>query len=155
MKNSQTRNNDKDTFSYRLRTLLTENEKSVNQLAEILEIDQSNFNKRLNNEAPTLKEVAGCADYFKVSVDWLLGRSEIREVGGTSERIQFSQKEISDFVYYLIMSEKARIIPVSVSEKVVYEKVGETEEGEEIWLPQKKQGGALLDIVFPKVLESR
>lgn len=155
MKNSQTRNNDKDTFSYRLRTLLTENEKSVNQLAEILEIDQSNFNKRLNNEAPTRKEVAGCADYFKVSVDWLLGRSEIREVGGTSERIQFSQKEISDFVYYLIMSEKARIIPVSVSEKVVYEKVGETEEGEEIWLPQKKQGGALLGIVFPKVLESR
>ena len=63
----------------RIRDLREDNDRTQKQIAEYLMCDQSLYSKYERNERPLPLEYASrLADYYKVSVDYLLGRTNIK-----------------------------------------------------------------------------
>lgn len=64
----------------RIRDLREDNDLKQNQIAEYLLCDQSLYSKYERNERPLPLEYANkLADYYGVSVDYLIGRTNIKE----------------------------------------------------------------------------
>jgi len=65
------------TFSDRLRELRNINNATQKQLAEVLGIHERNYRRYEAGEVdPSASNVSKLADFFGVSVDYLLGRSD-------------------------------------------------------------------------------
>ncbi len=63
----------------RIRDLREDNDRTQKQIAEYLMCDQSLYSKYEREERPLPLEYADrLADYYKVSVDYLLGRTNIK-----------------------------------------------------------------------------
>lgn len=70
---------DYSIFSARLRTLMESRGLTANSLSEQSNITPATISRYLNcNRHPTLQYVAAFADFFEVSIDWLIGREENR-----------------------------------------------------------------------------
>ena len=161
-----------DSFITKIRDLLNEKNLSVNRLADLTTLDQSGFNKKLNKELKIqLNDVLICADFFKVSVDWLLGRTDIKEIGNSTttpipinqcESIGeplvskesgklYSEDDIKELVVYLLKKNIAKSVPIIIKEKVVYHKVkGADENFGEVWIPRNNQDVTYRALYFPK-----
>lgn len=65
------------SFANTLKELLKENALSQSQLAAFIGFSQRAVSKWINAQAePTETAITACADFFKVSVDYLLGRED-------------------------------------------------------------------------------
>lgn len=60
----------------KVRALLRSEEIKQTELAEALGITPSTFSIKLNRNGFTLRDISRIADFFDVSTDWLLGRTE-------------------------------------------------------------------------------
>ena len=155
------------TFSERTGKLKEKRNISVNRLADLTSLDQSNFNKVLNLQARIhVRDVIACADYFNVSTDYLLGRTDVKEVAGKSESVQnpsvnnqlgkrdktgsYTNEEIVDFIYFLLKAEKAKTTSTSVIEEVVYEYQGKDDDGEDWWYPRQNKAIDYQALYFPR-----
>lgn len=64
-------------FSERLKCLMHENALSQSQLAKAIEVNKNTVCAWLNDKKrPRLKTLCKIADYFKVKVDYLIGRCD-------------------------------------------------------------------------------
>lgn len=69
----------------RLNILRKERELSLDELSDILQIAKSSLSRYENNQAvPSIEAVKDIAKYFNVSIDYLTGRTDIREVNKSS-----------------------------------------------------------------------
>jgi transcriptional regulator with XRE-family HTH domain len=72
-----------ETFRNRLKMLTEEKrEEDINQnrIAAILDIKSQAYSRLINGEGnPNLKTIEKLADYFKVSIDYLLGKSNVKQ----------------------------------------------------------------------------
>lgn len=83
------------TFSVRLRTLRTEHKLSQQGLADGLCVSKSSINMYERGERePNFDMVAAIAEYFRVDMDYLLGKSSYKNKNEWLESVQPRQKEL-------------------------------------------------------------
>lgn len=70
------KNTKQNSSRAKVRALLRSEEIKQTELAEALGITPSTFSIKLNKNGFTLRDISRIADYFDVSTDWLLGRTE-------------------------------------------------------------------------------
>lgn len=75
------------TFHERLRQLRKERGITLERLAEILKTTKSTLSRYENGvREPTIKFIQQLADFFEVSTDYLLGRTDIRDINAINDR---------------------------------------------------------------------
>lgn len=100
-----------------LRKLRLENGISQQQLGEILLVSQQSINKYENhNVEPDVQGLIKIANYFNVSIDYLLGRTEIKEMVEHIEPSEFSQEEIKLISKFRSLNEEQKKTVMSVAE---------------------------------------
>lgn len=68
------------TFGERLKFLRSEKNLTQKQFAEIVGVNERSYqNYEINKSTPNYKVLLFLADFFDVSLDYLVGRSDIRE----------------------------------------------------------------------------
>jgi transcriptional regulator with XRE-family HTH domain len=68
------------TFADRLKILRSDKKLTQKEFAKILNINERSYqNYEINASTPNFKLLLFIADYFDVSLDYLVGKSEIRE----------------------------------------------------------------------------
>lgn len=72
-------------FTERLRQLRDESGKTQSQIAKELGLTPQAFSYFVNGREPNYETLGKIADYFQVSVDYLLGRSEVKTADPTLE----------------------------------------------------------------------
>ena len=76
-------------FPERLKKLRSERDLRQSDLAKILDVDASTITKYENNKRkPDYEMVEKIADYFNVSVDYILGRTDLRSINVPKELIE-------------------------------------------------------------------
>lgn len=76
----------------RLRELREEKELNQVDIAKVLKVDRTTYNKyETGTSNPDLDKLSVLANYFNVTVDWLMGRSQLRNP-------EVDYKETMDFV---------------------------------------------------------
>lgn len=161
-------NDERTIIAERIRILLKKNNTNENRLAVECEIDQSNLNKRLNHKdglLPTYQDAIKCAKYFNVSVDWILGRTDISEVGGipfesSDSNTKLQKPQPKDFTIddliglfcYLLKTEIVKPYPIAINEDVVYvyDKNRENEMGTDCFVRHKNMDVTYQSLYFPK-----
>ena len=67
-------------FNLRLKELRKENNVTQKQTAEAINTTEQNFQRyERGTQQPTLPVLVALADYFNVSLDYLVGRSDVKE----------------------------------------------------------------------------
>ena len=93
-----------------LKQLRTEKNISQQQLAALLNVSQQSINKYENHETePNLDTLISMADYFDTSVDYLIGRTNIRHKIEHINTCDLNDRELVLFDYYRQLSEQKRI----------------------------------------------
>ncbi len=70
----------------RLKRLRTEMQRTQKDMADLLQIDRTTYVKyEAGSNEPTFSSLLRLAEYFDVSVDYLLGRTEIRNPAQTEK----------------------------------------------------------------------
>lgn len=104
-----------------LRALRNEKGISQQQLADVILVSQQSVNKYENHDVePDIDVLIKIADYFDVSLDYLVGRTDIKEMVTKPKMSDLSEKEANfvqrlrylkenqkDFVFQLIDSYKS------------------------------------------------
>ena len=68
------------TFANRLKLLRSNKNLTQKEFAKILDINERSYqNYEINASTPNFKLLLFIADYFDVSIDYLVGKSEIKE----------------------------------------------------------------------------
>jgi len=68
------------TFANRLKILRSNKKLTQKEFAKILDINERSYqNYEINASTPNFKLLLFIADYFDVSLDYLVGKSEIKE----------------------------------------------------------------------------
>ena len=68
------------TFADRLKLLRSDKKLTQKEFAKILNINERSYqNYEINASTPNFKLLLFIADYFDVSIDYLVGKSEIKE----------------------------------------------------------------------------
>ncbi|SEJ82275.1 DNA-binding transcriptional regulator, XRE-family HTH domain [Propionispira arboris] len=68
------------TFADRLKLLRNNKKLTQKEIAKILNINERSYqNYEINASTPNFKLLLFIADYFDVSIDYLVGKSEIKE----------------------------------------------------------------------------
>ena len=100
------------------------NEKRVSQkkMAEIMGVSQQTISNYENREIePDIELLSRMADYFETSIDYLVGRTEIRGKTEDLEIFEISNDEVGMIKQYRSLSEKERkcidLILQTLSEK--------------------------------------
>ena len=76
---SAPQNKFRKVFRNRIRTLLAESGKTQVEISEGIGINKRMFNNYVTGKfIPTIETLASICDYFEVSADWILGRTEKR-----------------------------------------------------------------------------
>ena len=79
-----------------LKSLRTEQNISQQQLANVIGVSQQSVNKYENHSVePDIDITIKIADYFSVSVDYLIGRTEIRQLTSVYTEENFTFEEIN------------------------------------------------------------
>ena len=77
-------------FSKNLRTVMTVRQISAANLARSIGISDSALCRYLNGErTPDINSLIAIADYFGVSIDWLLGKSNNERLALSDEQTEF------------------------------------------------------------------
>ncbi len=94
-------------FGERIKQLRLEKDMRQEDLAKIINVHRATIGKYENNERfPDLEILEALADYFKVTVDYLLGRSDIRNpydkdnIKSCNEDECFTLDELEKFLKY-------------------------------------------------------
>jgi len=110
------------SFGEKLRSLRIENNLSQLELAKILNItNQSLSHYELDKRIPDLNMISKIADYFDISVDYLLGRVDQNEIYVSENLTQYkhedftniknlsdeNQKKILDYIRMIKIMEKS------------------------------------------------
>ena len=70
---------------------------SVNAIAKKLELSSGSLTAWKNGTAPSLKALNKIADYFKVSTDYLLGRTdETKQINAAEIRAELNERRVFD-----------------------------------------------------------
>lgn len=91
--------------------------KGVNQkeVAKMLNVDRSTYGKyETGDSSPDYDKLTKLADYFSVTIDYLLGRSEDKQKANTiaahlSEGVELTeeeQKQLDDYIQFLLSRRK-------------------------------------------------
>ena len=68
------------TFANRLKLLRSNKNLTQKEFAKILDINERSYqNYKINASTPNFKLLLFIADYFDVSLDYLVGKSEVKE----------------------------------------------------------------------------
>lgn len=79
-----------------LKLLRTKQNISQQQLADVIGVSQQSVNKYENHSVePDIDTIIKIADYFSVTVDYLIGRTETQQTIDIFSEIQFNLEEIS------------------------------------------------------------
>ena len=77
-----------------LKLLRSENNISQQQLADVVGVSQQSINKYENHTVePDIETLIKISDFFSVSVDFLIGHTEIRNVPGNFTEYSLNKKE--------------------------------------------------------------
>ena len=112
-----------DILKGNIRDLLKNNGVTQQQLADVLGMSQSNVSKALNEKDSkcfTVEQIFGIANYFSVSIDWLMGFE-------TAQKMAIGPRAIAAFVAALLEKGLLKSIPVTIEEDVytvVYNSLG-------------------------------
>ena len=110
---------DIDILKRNINSLLKNKGVTQQQLADALGMSQSNVSKALSEREKkcfTVEQIFGIADYFGVSIDWLLGFE-------TALKMATGPRAIAAFIARLLESGAVKSAPVTIEEeiyKVVY-----------------------------------
>ena len=94
--------------------LLRDSGTTQQQLADALGMSQSNVSKALSEKDKkcfTVEQIFGIADFFGVSIDWLLGFE-------TAQKMATGPRAIAAFVARLLESGTVKSAPVTIEEEV-------------------------------------
>ena len=79
-----------------LKLLRTKQNISQQQLADVIGVSQQSVNKYENHSVePDIDTIIKIADYFSVTVDYLIGRTEIQQTIDIFSEIHFNLEEIN------------------------------------------------------------
>lgn len=112
-------NYDIDILKKNVRSLMDEHGTKQDDLAKYLEMSQSNVSKALSlkdKKCFTLEQTCNIADYFKVSVDYLVGKRTAYSAA--------NNREIAEMLVTLIESDAVSFSEVSMTEHVYYPQDG-------------------------------
>ncbi|MBR6158455.1 MAG: helix-turn-helix transcriptional regulator [Lachnospiraceae bacterium] len=138
---------DNEVLIRNISELMKNNDMTQVQLADILGMSQSNVSKALSlrdKKSFTLDQVAGIAQHFNVSVDFLLGLQN-------TTLNPNNQEDIARFVAALLTNQIAKYKQISVEEEVF---VGsyDSEIGHYLYEPERKVNDYLA-VYFPNYYE--
>ncbi|TPG68926.1 XRE family transcriptional regulator [Brevibacillus laterosporus] len=86
-----------DTFGERLKWLRNIKSVSKHELAELLNVSERTItNYEANNREPNNETLVALADYFKITVDWLLGRSPLPFMHYSEDRLDKNNMTVED-----------------------------------------------------------
>ena len=92
-----------------LKKLRIERNISQQQLASVIKVSQQSINKYENHETePNLSTLIMLADYFETSVDYIIGRTDIRHKIEPVKEHDLNAKEEALFKYYRQLSQNKR-----------------------------------------------
>ena len=100
-------------FSERLKLLRKEKALSQKRLGDILNIPRTTIANWESGRLPEIAAIENLADYFEVTVDYIIGRSNIRNPLNTTERIKAiiqNEPDIASFIEQLTYRDKLKII---------------------------------------------
>ena len=106
-RNDPTRKFDTSIFQTRLQQLM--NSKGFNQveLAEAVDLSPTSLCRYFQDRSPDIPALIRIADFFNVSIDWLIGRK------------RFEDKALSDQDYYIISKYKV----LEPSDKIIIDSI--------------------------------
>lgn len=100
-----------------LRKLRIENGISQQQLGEALLVSQQSINKYENhNVEPDVQGLISIAEYFDVSLDYLVGRTEIREMVDKMKMSELTDEEMRLISRFRVLAEEQKKAVMSVME---------------------------------------
>lgn len=103
-----------DILKRNIRELLKNKSMTQQQLADAIEMSQSNVSKALSEgdkKCFTVEQIYSIADHFGVSIDWMLGYN-------TAERILTGPRAVGAFFAELLSTRAAKCTPAEIHEKV-------------------------------------
>lgn len=93
----------------KLKMLRQSNGISQQQLADILTVSQQSINKYENHGVePDIATLIKIADYFNVSLDYLTGRSDVREMAEKTKMSDLSDEEVYIIKQFRILTPNQR-----------------------------------------------
>lgn len=96
-----------DIFAKKLRELREEQRYSQSEMAKKLDVSQSYYSKfELDQGEPNLETLVRIADIFKVSLDYLLGRTGIDTFEGKEKVAQDLERRIGDLEKFIFNQKK-------------------------------------------------
>lgn len=82
---------------------------SQQQLADVITVSQQSINKYENHGVePDISTLIKIAGYFNVSLDYLLGRTEIKEMAEKTKLSELSEDEANLIKAYRLLNEKQK-----------------------------------------------
>lgn len=100
-----------------LRKLRIENGISQQQLGEALLVSQQSINKYENhNVEPDVQGLISIAEYFDVSLDYLVGRTKIREMVDKMKMSELTDEEMRLISRFRVLAEEQKKAVMSVME---------------------------------------
>lgn len=104
------------TLGSRMRALRLENGLTQGELSKVINVSTASISSyEKDNATPELQSIHKLADYFEVSADYLLGRSDIRNpyqpkvLAAHSEADEFSQADLDDIERVLEMIRRKKM----------------------------------------------
>ena len=92
-----------------LKLLRKETDISQQRLGEAVNISQQSINQYENqNVEPDIANLTKLADYFNTSIDYLVGRTDIRRKIEKTEAFDLNDREAAVIEHYRILSEKQK-----------------------------------------------
>ena len=95
------------TIFERIKKLANKQGKSLQKVSEDLGLS-TNYLYRLKTQQPTAEKLALIADYFHVSVDYLLGREDIKPVTEPVDLIEVANSDDDDDIWETFLSAGGR-----------------------------------------------
>ena len=82
---------------------------SQQQLADVITVSQQSVNKYENHGVePDISTLIRIAEYFNVSLDFLTGRTEVKEMAETPKMSELSDDEVRIIMQYRNLNEKQK-----------------------------------------------
>lgn len=101
---------DWDTFKVRFRQLMDSHNLSVAKTSELIHISKTTLFRYFNERTPDIVTLARIADYFHVTIDWLIGRTDKKYDSLSDEERNLLDK-------YTAASESDRLVIQTVLQK--------------------------------------
>jgi transcriptional regulator with XRE-family HTH domain len=109
-----------DILLKNLKKLRFEKNLSQQQLASEIKVSQQSINKYENHETePNLATLVMLADYFDTSVDYLIGRTDIRHKIEPVKEYDLNEKEQTLFNYYRQLSKDKKECLAAVAKNML------------------------------------